>query len=176
MSKPKDANLSRRIGWDPPTWQSDAEVRSLAQRHFLQAVSDLERAVLATLADVGPDDELALAEWATRWHLTAPWCLGYARGTLALWHRWPKGRGRVWGDDDTPRGRWIGWDPARGHLLKEPRHFAWLARYQVQGCRYATIAAEAGVAVQIVHEACARLADSLALPLRPTRRGRPPKS
>ena len=161
----------KRIGWKDHPFQNDDDVRDLARAHFLQAVQACEPAVLGSLAALPNAQRASIDAWAARWHLTAPWCLGYARGTLELWTHFPQARGRFWGDDETRQARFVP-DTERpvGHALKEPEHFVWLARFQVQGHPFMQIA-ERAERRRTVELAIKRLAAWIELPLRSSPRG-----
>lgn len=164
MTAPKDRG--RRLGFPgKPAQQHDlvAELRF----SYLTALAAAAPACLTELLAADVD----LDAWAHRWGLACAWGHRAATATRAQ-HR-DAGIAMLSLDVEDEAGGWVAdaiAEDARGY--REPRHVAWLVAYQT-GRSFSSIAREAEVDVQTVHEACRRLATDLDVPMRPSRRGRP---
>lgn len=184
-----DPNLSVSDALDFIEWlKGDPReiARELARGHYLRALARIEPRVLVDLQAfaVSPLPPLAARLWARRYGLPS-WALPWARASMSL------AQGRYWcppisrregafiEDEPTKRSRTPA-EIAASAPRKEPRHFEWLALWQL-GSSYRDIARRDGLldrrsgveGVPIVREACHRLAELIALPLRRARRGRP---
>ncbi len=154
----------------------DSIVRAHARLLFLFTVDEVEPSVRQALYRIDSSDGVSLGIWAERWHLSAPWCLAYARETLADRQRFGVGHS-CWSDDPADAPGWFEGDAPktleRRNRLRNREHFHWLARAVVKREPYTTIADDAHQAVATVSDACGRLAEFIELPLMPRRRGRP---
>lgn len=167
MTRPKDA--TRRLGF-PGRPQQAHDLQADARFRYLTALSELAPACLDELFDT----EVPGAVWAHRWGLDCPWGHRVADASRADFHA--VGARQLTLADEDNGGGWVAdarAKNARGY--RDWQHFEWLARVQT-GASFAAVAQAAGCAPQVTHEACRRLADYLALPLRPVRRGRRPRS
>ncbi len=148
------------------------DLREIARWIFLETIADLEPDVLATLRALSPD--APLEAWAAPWGLADRWCLAYAAATRARLQRWPD-RPACWYEPDGLSGKLIPDESeAIDPRLKDPQHFRWLVRFQVQGRSYLALSrAVPAASVQTVHEAITTLATWIDLTLRPAPKGWP---
>lgn len=177
-----------------PYRRTEADVVDTTRDAFLSRVARRVPAVLDSLADlpaaIEPDQfgrptpiPAALTAWATRWGLTAAWCLDYARPTWRelqarpSWRRWatPDGAGAFVESDDLRHA-------SARRRLKDGRHLDWIVDFAVARESYAEISAryskeigQQGTEPQVVHEAVRTAARLIGLPLRAVRPGRPRK-
>lgn len=183
MTKPKHPPhwLGFRDGLDDPELEpyrrTAEDVVEDAQWLFLLHVArDMPDVLISLHSTVHADangeiDERSLTEWAERWHLTAEWCLAYARATWQAWQQTPSMSRNYWCPRRDGVGALVDDNPeeSAARRLKDPAHFTWLVRYQCGRESFRKIAGspDDDGPRGTVRDAVRRLAEFLHLTLRP---------